>query len=182
MPIDNLKHTDADVYNAICAELGRQRNCIELIASENFTSRAVMEAMGSVCTNKYAEGYPGKRYYGGCVNVDVIEDIARDRACELFNANFANVQPHSGANANLAAYFALIKPGDKILGMSLDHGGHLTHGSPVNFSGKLYEISAYGVDPETETIDYDAIEKQAKEERPQVIVAGASAYPRSIVF
>ncbi len=182
MPIDNLKHTDADVYNAICAELGRQRNCIELIASENFTSRAVMEAMGSVCTNKYAEGYPGKRYYGGCVNVDVIEDIARDRACELFNANFANVQPHSGANANLAAYFALIKPGDKILGMSLDHGGHLTHGSPVNFSGKLYEISAYGVDPETETIDYDALEKQAKEERPQVIVAGASAYPRAIDF
>lgn len=182
MPIDNLKHTDADVYNAICAELGRQRNCIELIASENFTSRAVMEAMGSVCTNKYAEGYPGKRYYGGCVNVDVIEDIARDRACELFNANFANVQPHSGANANLAAYFALIKPGDKILGMSLDHGGHLTHGSPVNFSGKLYEISAYGVDPETETIDYDALEKQAKEERPQVIVSGASAYPRAIDF
>ncbi|MDO4842316.1 MAG: serine hydroxymethyltransferase, partial [Phoenicibacter congonensis] len=182
MPIDNLKHTDADVYNAICAELGRQRNCIELIASENFTSRAVMEAMGSVCTNKYAEGYPGKRYYGGCVNVDVIEDIARDRACELFNSNFANVQPHSGANANLAAYFALIKPGDKILGMSLDHGGHLTHGSPVNFSGKLYEISAYGVDPETEMIDYDALEKQAKEERPQVIVAGASAYPRAIDF
>lgn len=182
MPIDNLKHTDADVYNAICAELGRQRNCIELIASENFTSRAVMEAMGSVCTNKYAEGYPGKRYYGGCVNVDVIEDIARERACELFNANFANVQPHSGANANLAAYFALIMPGDKILGMSLDHGGHLTHGSPVNFSGKLYEISAYGVDPETETIDYDALEKQAKEERPQVIVAGASAYPRAIDF
>lgn len=182
MPVQNLKDTDAEVYEAVRAELGRQRNSIELIASENFTSRAVMEAMGSVCTNKYAEGYPAKRYYGGCVNVDVIENIARERACKLFNANFSNVQPHSGANANLAAYFALIKPGDKIMGMSLDHGGHLTHGSPVNFSGKLYDICAYGVDPETETIDYDAVEKRAKEERPALIVAGASAYPRKIDF
>ena len=182
MTLDNVKKEDEEIYGAIEAELGRQRESIELIASENFTSRAVMEAIGSVCTNKYAEGYPNKRYYGGCVNVDKIEEIARERACELFDANFANVQPHSGANANLEAYFALIKPGDKILGMSLDHGGHLTHGSPVNFSGKLYEVHSYGVDPETETIDYDALEAQAKEVRPALIVGGASAYPREIDF
>ena len=182
MTLDNVKKQDEEIYGAIHAELERQRESIELIASENFTSQAVMEAMGSVCTNKYAEGYPHKRYYGGCVNVDKIEEIARERACKLFGANFANVQPHSGANANLEAYFALIKPGDKILGMSLDHGGHLTHGSPVNFSGKLYEVHSYGVNPETETIDYDALEAQAKEVRPALIVAGASAYPREIDF
>ena len=182
MTLDNIRKEDEEIYGAIEAELKRQRESIELIASENFTSRAVMEAMGSVCTNKYAEGYPNKRYYGGCVNVDKIEEIARERACKLYDANFANVQPHSGANANLEAYFALIKPGDKILGMSLDHGGHLTHGSPVNFSGKLYEVHSYGVDPETETIDYDALEAQAKEVRPALIVGGASAYPREIDF
>ena len=182
MTLIHVKIQDDEIYGAIEAELERQRESIELIASENFTSQAVMEAMGSVCTNKYAEGYPHKRYYGGCVNVDKIEEIARERACKLFDANFANVQPHSGANANLEAYFALIKPGDKILGMSLDHGGHLTHGSPVNFSGKLYEVYSYGVDPETEMIDYDALEAQAKEVRPSLIVGGASAYPREIDF
>ena len=182
MILNHVKIQDDEIYGAIEAELERQRESIELIASENFTSQAVMEAMGSVCTNKYAEGYPHKRYYGGCVNVDKIEEIARERACKLFDANFANVQPHSGANANLEAYFALIKPGDKILGMSLDHGGHLTHGSPVNFSGKLYEVYSYGVDPETEMIDYDALEAQAKEVRPSLIVGGASAYPREIDF
>ena len=182
MTLDHIKNQDEEIYGAIHAELERQRESIELIASENFTSQAVMEAMGSVCTNKYAEGYPNKRYYGGCVNVDKIEEIARERACKLFGANFANVQPHSGANANMEAYFALIKPGDKILGMSLDHGGHLTHGSPVNFSGKLYEVHSYGVNPETETIDYEAMEAQAKEVRPALIVAGASAYPREIDF
>ncbi len=182
MSLEHIKEQDKEIFEAIDSELGRQRESIELIASENFTSQAVMEAVGSVCTNKYAEGYPNKRYYGGCVNVDKIEEIARQRACELFEANFANVQPHSGANANLAAYFALIKPGDKILGMSLDHGGHLTHGSPVNFSGKLYEVFSYGVDPETERIDYDAMLAQAKEVRPALIVAGASAYPRAIDF
>lgn len=182
MTLDHIKKQDNEIYGAICAELKRQRESIELIASENFTSCAVMEAMGSVCTNKYAEGYPHKRYYGGCVNVDKIEEIACERACKLFNANFANVQPHSGANANLEAYFALIKPGDKILGMSLDHGGHLTHGSPVNFSGKLYEVHSYGVNSETEMIDYDELEAQAKQVRPALIVAGASAYPRMIDF
>ena len=180
--LNHIKNEDEEIYGAIHAELERQRESIELIASENFTSQAVMEAMGCVCTNKYAEGYPHKRYYGGCVNVDEIEEIARERARKLFDANFANVQPHSGANANLEAYFALISPGDKILGMSLDHGGHLTHGSPVNFSGKLFEVHSYGVNPETETIDYDALEAQAKEVRPDLIVAGASAYPREIDF
>lgn len=179
---EHIKQTDPEIFEALNKELSRQRNSIELIASENFTSLAVMEAVGSVNTNKYAEGYPGKRYYGGCECVDIAEELARKRACELFGANFANVQPHSGANANLAAYFALIKPGDKVLGMSLDHGGHLTHGSPVNFSGKLYEFHAYGVSPENETIDYDALEAQAKEVRPALIVAGASAYPRKIDF
>ena len=182
MSLEHIKEQDKEIFEAIDCELNRQRESVELIASENFTSQAVMEAVGSVCTNKYAEGYPNKRYYGGCVNVDKIEEIARQRACELFGSQFANVQPHSGANANLAAYFALIKPGDKILGMSLDHGGHLTHGSPVNFSGKLYEVHSYGVDSETERIDYDALFEQAKEVRPALIVAGASAYPREIDF
>ena len=176
-----LAEQDPQVAEAISEELDRQRNSIELIASENFTSPAVMQAMGSVLTNKYAEGYPGKRYYGGCEKVDIVEDLARDRAKELFGAKFANVQPHSGANANLAAYFATIKPGDVVLGMSLDNGGHLTHGSPANFSGKLYNFHAYGLG-EDERIDYDAIERMAKELHPKLIVGGASAYPRVIDF
>lgn len=182
MALTFLPRSDAQVADAIQAELGRERSCIELIASENFTSPAVMEAVGSVLTNKYAEGYPSKRYYGGCDKVDVVENLARDRAKELFGANFANVQPHSGANANLAAYNALISLGDTVLGLSLDHGGHLTHGSPVNFSGKDYNIVAYGVNPETERIDYDEMERLAKEHKPKLIVGGASAYPRVIDF
>lgn len=182
MASNYLNETDPAIASLLQQELGRERNTVELIASENFTSRSVMEAVGSVLTNKYAEGYPGKRYYGGCEMVDMVEDLARDRACELFQCNFANVQPHCGANANLAAYMALIEPGDTVLGMSLDHGGHLTHGSPVNFSGKLYNIVSYGVDSETETIDYDALEAQAKEVKPKLIVGGASAYPRVIDF
>ncbi len=176
-----LAQQDPQVAEAIAEELDRQRNSIELIASENFTSPAVMQAMGSVLTNKYAEGYPGKRYYGGCEKVDIIENLARDRAKELFGAKFANVQPHSGANANLAAYFATIKPGDTVLGMSLDNGGHLTHGSPANFSGKLYDFHGYGLG-EDERIDYDAIERMAEELHPKLIVGGASAYPRVIDF
>lgn len=182
MALTFLPRSDAQVAEAIQAELGRERSCIELIASENFTSPAVMEAVGSVLTNKYAEGYPSKRYYGGCDKVDVVENLARDRAKELFGANFANVQPHSGANANLAAYNTLISLGDTVLGLSLDHGGHLTHGSPVNFSGKDYNIVAYGVNPETERIDYDEMERLAKEHKPKLIVGGASAYPRVIDF
>lgn len=182
MALTFLPRSDAQVAEAIQAELGRERSCIELIASENFTSPAVMEAVGSVLTNKYAEGYPSKRYYGGCDKVDVVENLARDRAKELFGANFANVQPHSGANANLAAYNALISLGDTVLGLSLDHGGHLTHGSPVNFSGKDYNIVAYGVNPETERIDYDEMERLVKEHKPKLIVGGASAYPRVIDF
>ena len=182
MALEYLSQTDPAVEAALRAELARERGSVELIASENFPSRAVMEAVGSVLTNKYAEGYPGKRYYGGCEKVDVVEDLARDRACELYGAAFANVQPHSGASANFGAYLAMIEPGDTVLGMSLDHGGHLTHGSPVNFSGLLYHIVSYGVDPQTETIDYDALERQAKEVRPKVIVGGASAYPRVIDF
>lgn len=181
MPFTYLAQADPAVASAISAELTRQRGSIELIASENFTSTAVMEAVGSVLTNKYAEGYPSKRYYGGCEKVDIVEDLARDRAKELFGANFANVQPHCGANANLAAYFALIKPGDTVLGMSLDNGGHLTHGSPVNFSGRLYDFHGYGL-TEDETIDYDALERMAHELRPKLIVGGASAYPRVIDF
>ncbi|MCR5582518.1 MAG: serine hydroxymethyltransferase [Eggerthellaceae bacterium] len=181
MPFQFIDKTDPQVAAAISEELSRQRGTIELIASENIVSPAVMEAMGSVLTNKYAEGYPGKRYYGGCEKVDIVEDLARDRAKELFGAKFANVQPHSGAQANYAAYAAIIKPGDTILGMSLDNGGHLTHGSPVNFSGKLYHVEAYGVG-EDERIDYDALQAQAEEVKPQVIVAGASAYPRTIDF
>ncbi len=180
--LEELSRTDGAVADALRAELARQRGSIELIASENFTSRAVMEAVGSVLTNKYAEGYPSKRYYGGCEKVDVVENLARDRACELYGAGFANVQPHSGAQANFGAYLSLVEPGDTVLGMSLDHGGHLTHGSPVNFSGLLYDFASYGVDPQTETIDYDELLRLAKEVRPRVIVGGASAYPRIIDF
>ena len=177
-----LSVADPAVATAVADELVRQRRTIELIASENFTSSAVIEAVGSVLTNKYAEGYPRHRYYGGCERVDVAEDLARDRACELFGCRFANVQPHCGANANLAAYAALVEPGDTILGMSLDQGGHLTHGSPVNFSGKLYNFVPYGLDLATETIDYDELERLAREHRPKLIVGGASAYPRTIDF
>ncbi|MGN0301519.1 MAG: serine hydroxymethyltransferase [Anaerotardibacter sp.] len=179
---DYLVQNDPAVADAISQELGRQRSCIELIASENFVSPAVMQAVGSVLTNKYAEGYPGKRYYGGCGKVDIVENLARDRACEIFNCKFANVQAHCGANANLAAYQALVSKGDTILGLSLDHGGHLTHGSPVNFSGKDYNFIAYGLNPETETIDYDEMERLANEHKPKLIVGGASAYPRVIDF
>lgn len=182
MSLEHLLKTDPQVASAVQAELDRQRSSIELIASENFTSLAVMDAVGSVLTNKYAEGYPGKRYYGGCEKVDIVENIARDRVCELFGCKFANVQPHSGASANFAAYTALVEIGDTVLGMSLDHGGHLTHGSPVNFSGKYYNIVAYGVDPETEMIDYEDMLRIAKETRPKMIVGGASAYPRTIDF
>lgn len=181
-PMNHLAASDPAVASAIAGELARQRDTIELIASENFTSPAVLEAVGSVLTNKYAEGYPRRRYYGGCERVDVVEDLARQRVCELFGCRFANVQPHSGANANLAAYAALVEPGDTILGMSLDQGGHLTHGSPVNFSGKLYRFVSYGLDLETEVIDYEAVERLARTERPALIVAGASAYPRVIDF
>lgn len=182
MALENMRAGDPELAAMLDLELERQRGCIELIASENFTSRAVMEAQGSVLTNKYAEGYPGRRYYGGCERVDAIENLARDRACALFGCSFANVQPHSGANANMAAYTALLQPGDTVLGMALDQGGHLTHGSPVNFSGKLYRFVPYGVDLETEVIDYDAVEQLAGRERPALIVAGASAYPRTIDF
>ena len=177
-----VKGADPEVGGAMEQELFRQRRNLELIASENIVSPAVMAAMGSVLTNKYAEGYPGKRYYGGCQDVDVVENIARDRACRLFGAEHANVQPHSGAQANQAAYFALIEPGDTVLGMNLAHGGHLTHGSPVNFSGKLYHFVPYGVDEETGYIDYGKVMALAKEHTPKLIVAGASAYPREIRF
>jgi glycine hydroxymethyltransferase len=177
-----LDSADPEVAAACYAELERQRSTVELIASENFTSLAVLEAAGSVLTNKYAEGLPGKRYYGGCEKVDVVENIARDRVCELFGAEHANVQPHAGAQANFAVYFAALNPGDTVLGMSLAHGGHLTHGSPVNFSGKWFDIVAYGLDPATERIDYDEVERLAKEHNPKMIIAGASAYPRVIDF
>ncbi len=177
-----VKGVDPEVGEAMDKELARQRRNLELIASENIVSPAVMAAMGSVLTNKYAEGYPGKRYYGGCQDVDVVEDIARARACKLFGAEHANVQPHSGAQANQAAYFALLQPGDTVLGMNLAHGGHLTHGSPVNFSGKLYNFVPYGVDEETGFIDYDVVRKLALENKPKLIVAGASAYAREIRF
>lgn len=173
---------DPQVAAAIGEELGRQRYKIELIASENFVSPAVMEAMGTVLTNKYAEGYPGHRYYGGCEYVDKVEELARQRACELFGAEHANVQPHCGANANLAAFFAFVQPGDTVMGMNLSEGGHLSHGSPVNISGKYFHIVPYGVDPETERIDYDKLEKIAEDCRPKMIIGGASAYPRIIDF
>ena len=182
MPLEHLSVTDPELNALLGAELDRQRESIELIASENFTSPSVMEAVGSVLTNKYAEGYPGRRYYGGCERVDRVENLAIERACKLFNCAFANVQPHSGANANMAAYTALIKPGDTVLGMSLDQGGHLTHGSPVNYSGTLYRFVPYGLSLETETIDYDELERMARAERPALIVGGASAYPRTIDF
>lgn len=182
MLMKSLADSDPQITAAIDDELARQRQTIELIASENFTSPAVLEAVGTVLTNKYAEGYPSRRYYGGCEKVDVVENLARQRACKLFGCKFANVQPHCGANANLAAYAALVEPGDTILGMSLDQGGHLTHGSPVNFSGKLYNFIPYGLNLETETIDYDELERLAKEHRPRLIVGGASAYPRTIDF
>ena len=177
-----LLDTDPQVAEAIAAEERRLRENINLIASENYASRAVLEAQGSVMTNKYAEGYPGRRYYGGCQFVDVVERLAIERAKRLFGADHANVQPHSGAQANMAAYFATIQPGDTVMGMNLDHGGHLTHGSPVNFSSKLYDFVSYGVDPETEFIDYDELERLAKLHRPKVIVSGASAYTRTIEF
>ncbi|GAA4720681.1 serine hydroxymethyltransferase [Brevibacillus fulvus] len=180
--LEFLRNEDPQVAEAINLELGRQRNKIELIASENFVSRAVMEAMGTILTNKYAEGYPGRRYYGGCEYVDIVENIARDRVKELFGAEHANVQPHSGAQANMAVYFAVLQPGDTVLGMNLSHGGHLTHGSPVNFSGTLYNFVEYGVDQETQTIDYDVVRAKALEHKPKLIVAGASAYPRFIDF
>ncbi|KEO83350.1 serine hydroxymethyltransferase [Tumebacillus flagellatus] len=177
-----LNEIDREVAEAIERELGRQRSKIELIASENFVSKAVMEAMGTVLTNKYAEGYPGKRYYGGCEYVDVVEDIARDRVKKLFNAEHANVQPHSGANANTAVYFAFLKPGDTVLGMNLSHGGHLTHGSPVNISGQYYNFVPYGVEEDTHQINYDKVRALALEHKPKMIVAGASAFPRVIDF
>lgn len=180
--MDTLKQADPQIAEAIDHELNRQRTKLELIASENIVSRAVMEAQGSVLTNKYAEGYPGKRYYGGCEYVDVAEQLAIDRAKELFGAAWANVQPHSGAQANMAVFFALLQPGDTILGMNLTDGGHLTHGSPVNISGTYYKVIPYGVDRETERIDYDALEKLAAEHHPRMIIVGASAYARIIDF
>ena len=173
---------DPQISRAIALESQRQEDHLELIASENFVSPAVLAALGSPLTNKYAEGYPGKRYYGGCEYVDIAENLARDRAKELFHAEHANVQAHSGSQANMAAYFALLTPGDKVLGMSLNHGGHLTHGSPFNISGKYFDFVGYGLDSQTETIDYDALRRLAKEQQPRLIVAGASAYPRSIDF
>lgn len=181
MDFNAIKQTDPEIYEKIQLEIGRQRNKIELIASENFTSEAVMEAMGSPLTNKYAEGYPAKRYYGGCEFVDMVENIARDRVKKLYNAEHANVQPHSGSQANMGVYFAVLKPGDKVLGMNLSDGGHLTHGSPVNFSGKIYNFVSYGVNKDG-FIDYDKMREIALEEKPKLIVAGASAYPRIIDF
>ena len=182
MELELIRQVDPQVAEAIQLELDRQRTHIELIASENFVSPAVMAAMGTCLTNKYAEGYPGKRYYGGCECVDIVEELARQRACELFGADHANVQPHSGAQANTAVYFAMLKPGDTVMGMSLSHGGHLTHGSPVNMSGSYFNFVSYGVSPETEVIDYDDVRRMAKENKPKLIVAGASAYPRIIDF
>ena len=180
--IDYLCDYDPEVGQAMQKELDRQRHNIELIASENIVSEAVLKAMGSVLSNKYAEGYPGKRYYGGCECVDIVENIARDRAKKLFGAEHVNVQPHSGAQANLAVYFALLNPGDTVLGMSLAEGGHLTHGSPVNMSGKYYNFVPYGINSETGRLDYDALETLVKEHKPKLVVAGASAYPRVIDF
>jgi glycine hydroxymethyltransferase len=177
-----LEQTDPEIARIIERELERQNTTIQLIASENFTSRAVLEAQGSVLTNKYSEGYPGKRYYGGNYVVDDAENLARERACALFGAEYANVQPHSGANANMAAFMALLEPGDKVMGMRLDQGGHLTHGSPVNFSGRMYDFVAYGVDDTSEVLDYDEIRDLAVRERPRLIIAGATAYPRLIDF
>ena len=182
MELELIRQTDPEVADAIGLELNRQRTHVELIASENFVSPAVMAAMGTCLTNKYAEGYPGKRYYGGCEFVDIVEDLARKRACQLFGAEHANVQPHSGAQANMAVYFAMLKPGDTVMGMSLSNGGHLTHGSPVNMSGSYFNFVPYGVSSETEMIDYDEVRRLAKENSPKLIVTGASAYPRVIDF
>ena len=182
MELDLIRQVDPEVADAINLELDRQRTHVELIASENFVSPAVMAAMGTCLTNKYAEGYPGKRYYGGRECVDIVENLARDRACKLFGAEHANVQPHSGAQANMAVYFAMLKPGDTVMGMSLSNGGHLTHGSPVNMSGAYFNFVPYGVSSETEMIDYDEVRRLAKENTPKMIVAGASAYPRVIDF
>ncbi len=182
MELDIIRAADPEVTEAIELELNRQRTHIELIASENFVSPAVLAAMGTCLTNKYAEGYPGKRYYGGCQYVDIVENLARDRACQLYGAEHANVQPHSGAQANMAVYFAMLKPGDTVMGLSLSNGGHLTHGSPVNMSGAYYHFVPYGVSPETEVIDYDEVRRIALECRPKMIVSGASAYPRIIDF
>ena len=179
---EHVKRVDPEIYEVLVGELERERNTLELIASENFTSLAVIETMGSMLTNKYAEGYPKRRYYGGCEWVDKAEQLARDRAKKLFNVKYANVQPHSGSQANMAVYLALASPGDTIMGMSLTHGGHLTHGSPVNFSGKLFKVVQYGVNPETGLIDYDEVRKLALEYRPKIIIAGGSAYSRIIDF
>jgi glycine hydroxymethyltransferase len=182
MSYEQVKKTDPELYQAIMGELKRQRNKLELIASENIVSEAVLEAQGSVLTNKYAEGYPGKRYYGGCEYVDVAEELAIERAKKLFGADHANVQPHSGSQANMAVYFSILEPGDTYLGMSLPHGGHLSMGSPVNFSGKIYKVVPYGVREDTHRIDYDQVRSLAKQHRPKLIVAGASAYPRIIDY
>lgn len=178
----NLKDYDTEIFDAVKNETRRQAEKLELIASENFVSHAVIQTLGSVLTNKYAEGYPGKRYYGGCEYVDVAENLARDRAKELFGAEYVNVQPHSGSQANMAVYFTLVKPGDKVMGMDLSHGGHLTHGSPVNFSGQLYNFTQYGINPETELLDYDLIEQVVLKEKPKMITVGASAYSRNIDY
>ncbi|PJA29798.1 MAG: serine hydroxymethyltransferase [candidate division Zixibacteria bacterium CG_4_9_14_3_um_filter_46_8] len=180
--MSELKFEDPEIYEALRMESRRQADTLELIASENFVSKAVMEAMGSVMTNKYAEGYPGKRYYGGCEFVDIAEDLARDRAKELFGCDHVNVQPHSGSQANMGVYFAMLKPGDTVLGLDLSHGGHLTHGHPINFSGKFFKIVPYGVNKETEVIDYDELATIARQAKPKMIVAGASAYPRILDF
>jgi glycine hydroxymethyltransferase len=180
--MNNLKTADSEVYAAIQSEVHRQNSKLELIASENFVSLAVLEAMGSALTNKYAEGYPAKRYYGGCEFVDIAENLARDRAKKLFGAEYVNVQPHSGSQANMAVYFSFIKPGDTVLGMNLSHGGHLTHGSPVNFSGQLYRFIAYGISKDTGRIDYNDVEEKAKREKPKMITVGASAYSRNIDY
>lgn len=182
MELNFLKSIDPEIAEAVEKELDRQEGVLEMIASENFASFAVMAAQGTVLTNKYAEGYPGRRYYGGCHYVDVAEELARERLKEVFGAEHVNVQPHSGTQANTAVYYAVLKPGDRVLGMDLAHGGHLTHGSPVNISGKYYEFHSYGVDPQTEQIDYDELMETAKRVRPKLIVAGASAYPRIIHF
>ena len=180
--MDHLKQSDPEIFSSIKNEIGRQNTKLELIASENFVSLAVLEALGSVMTNKYAEGYPGKRYYGGCEFVDVAEELARQRAKKLFGAEYANVQPHSGSQANMAVYFTFVKPGDKVMGMNLSHGGHLTHGSPVNFSGQLYNFVAYGVSKDTGFIDYNEVEAVAAREKPKMITVGASAYSRNIDY
>lgn len=182
MNTQQLQQIDPVIWQAIADEEERQRTTIDLIASENLTSTAVREATGSCLTNKYAEGYPGRRYYGGCTNVDVVENLAKERACALFGSEYANVQPHSGSQANMAVYFSAIKPGDTVLGMDLAHGGHLTHGSKVNFSGMMYNIVTYGVDPGTHTLDYEEIRRLARKHKPGLIIAGASTYPRSIDF